>query len=78
MVYMRRIAALLLRAKDLDDRQGLSRPFTLRESCNACIYVTKKSCVSTPRTDEIYFIVMLYLLLPKRVRFMPCSFLYLV
>ena len=35
--YLRRIAALLLRAKDLDDRQGLSRPFTLREPCTACI-----------------------------------------
>ena len=39
--YLRRIAALLLRAKDLDDRQGLSRPFTLREPCTACIYTAK-------------------------------------
>ena len=42
--YLRRIAALLLRAKDLDDRQGLSRPFTLREPCNAWIYTAKKYC----------------------------------
>ena len=43
MAYLRRIAALLLRAKDLDDRQGQSRPFTLREPCNACIYTAKKA-----------------------------------
>ncbi len=35
--YIRRIAALLLRAKDFDDRQGLSHPFALREPCTACI-----------------------------------------
>ena len=40
-VYLRRIAALLLQAKDFDDRQGLSHPFTLREPCNACIYTAK-------------------------------------
>ena len=39
--YIRRIAVLLLRSKDLDDRQGLSRPFTLREPCTACIYTAK-------------------------------------
>ena len=39
--YLRRIAALLLRAKDLDDRQGLSRPFPFREPCTACIYTAK-------------------------------------
>ena len=37
--YLRRIAALLLRAKDLDDRQGLSHPFAFR--CTACICTAK-------------------------------------
>ncbi len=39
--YLRRIAALLLRAKDFDDRKGLSHPFALREPCSTCIKTLK-------------------------------------